>query len=202
MRQRRHLVLFVKAPRLGAVKTRLAADIGALQAWRFYRSSVADALHRLGHDRRWRCWLWVTPDRFARPGGPWPRGYGRRPQGPGDLGARMGRAFLTMPTGPVVIIGGDIPDIDLGDIARAFRELERRDMVFGPASDGGYWLVGARRRRPLPRGLFRHVRWSSRHALADTLSGLGPRCSTAMVRELNDIDHGDDYRRWRAAGRR
>ncbi len=201
MRQQRHLVLFVKAPRLGAVKTRLAADIGALQAWRFYRSSVAGILRRLGRDRRWLCRLWVTPDRFARLGGPWPTGYGRRPQGSGDLGERMGRALATMPPGPVVIIGGDIPDIECGDIAQAFRALERRDMVFGPASDGGYWLVGARRRRPLPRGLFRHVRWSSRHALADTLASLGPRYSTALLRELDDIDHGDDYRRWRAAGR-
>ena len=197
MRPQRHVLLFVKAPRLGAVKRRLAADIGMVEAWRFYRACLAGVLRRLGRDRRWRCSLVVTPDRFARPVGPWPWRLPRRPQGGGDLGARMGRALNDMPPGPVVIIGGDIPEIESGYIVQAFRELSRRDMVFGPASDGGYWLIGARR-RPLPHGLFRHVRWSSRHALADTLASLGPHCSTALLRELDDIDNGDDYRRWRA----
>ncbi len=196
MRPQRHLLLFVKAPRLGGVKTRLAADIGVLKAWQFYRASVAGVLRRLGRDRRWRCSLCVTPDRFARAGGPWPPPTPRLAQGGGDLGARMGRALNRMPPGPAIIIGGDIPDIEVGDIVQAFRQLERRDMVFGPSSDGGYWLIGARR-RPLPRGLFKDVRWSSRHALADTLANLGPRCRTALVREHEDIDHGGDYRRWR-----
>lgn len=195
MRAQRHLLLFVKAPRLGAVKTRLAADIGVIGAWRFYRASVAAMLRRLGRDRRWRCSLCVTPDRFAHPGGPWPSSAPRLPQGRGDLGMRMGRAMRAMPPGPVIIIGGDIPEIEVGDIVLAFRELERRDMVFGPSSDGGYWLVGARRRPR--RELFRHVRWSSRHALADTLANLGPGCDAGLLRELDDIDNGDDYRRWR-----
>lgn len=197
MRPQRHLVLLVKAPRLGAVKTRLAVDIGMLKAWRFHRASVAGTLHRLGRDRRWRCWLLVTPDRFARPGRPWPPHLARRPQGGGDLGARMGRALNSMPPGPVVIIGGDIPEIETGDIVQAFRELSRRDMVFGPSSDGGYWLIGARRRPP-PHGLFQGVRWSSPFALADTLANLGAHCRTALLREHDDIDDGDDYRRWRA----
>lgn len=197
MRPQRHLVLLVKAPRLGAVKTRLAVDIGMLKAWRFHRASVAGTLRRLGRDPRWRCWLLVTPDRFARPGRPWPPHLARRPQGGGDLGARMGRALNSMPPGPVVIIGGDIPEIEPGDIVQAFRELSRKDMVFGPSSDGGYWLIGARRRPP-PRGLFQGVRWSSPFALADTLANLGAHCRTALLREHDDIDDGDDYRRWRA----
>ena len=197
MRPRRHLLLFVKAPRLGAVKTRLAADIGMLEAWRFYRASVAGVLRRLGRDRRWRCSLIVTPDRFARPGPPWPRNLPCRPQGGGDLGERMGRALNSLPPGPAVLIGGDIPDIETSDLVQAFGELERRDMVFGPASDGGYWLIGARRRL-LPHRLFEGVRWSSPYVLADTLANLSPRCRTALLREHDDIDDGDDYRRWRA----
>ena len=196
MKPQRHVILFVKAPRLGAVKTRLAADIGMLEAWRFYRATVARSLHRLGRDPRWRCVLSITPDRFAR-SGPWfpPR----LPQGSGDLGARMGRALSSMPTGPAVLIGGDIPDIEVGDMVQAFGQLERHDMVFGPASDGGYWLIGARR-RPLPHGLFRGVRWSSPHALADTLANLSPHCRTALLAEHDDVDDGDGYRRWRARG--
>lgn len=189
MKPQRHLILFVKAPRLGAVKTRLAADIGALKAWRFYRESVTGTLRRLGRDPRWRCILSITPDHFAGPG--------CLPQGRGDLGARMGRALNSAPSGPALLIGGDIPEIETGDVVQAFRELERNDMVFGPSSDGGFWLIGARR-RPLPRGLFKGVRWSSAHSLADSLATLPPHCSTALIRELDDIDNGDDYRRWRS----
>ena len=188
----KHLILFVKAPRLGAVKTRLSANIGVLKAWRFYRASVAQTFRRLDRDPRWRCILSVTPDRFAR--------SGDLPQGRGDLGARMGRALNSVPRGPALLIGGDIPDIETRDEARAFRELERHDMVFGPSSDGGYWLIGARR-RPLPRGLFKGVRWSSPHALADNLANLPPHCSAALVGTLDDIDDGDAWRRWCAAKR-
>ena len=197
MSKHRHLVVFVKAPRLGAVKTRLAADIGALEAWRFYRRSTACILRRLGGDPRWTCRLGVTPDRFARGGRFWPSHLFRLPQGGGDLGRRFSHAFRTLPPGPVVIVGTDIPDLAAPHIERAFRALERHHMVFGPSPDGGYWLIGARRRR-LPRDAFHGVRWSSEHALADTLATLGPRMNVGFLEDLADIDDGADYRRWKA----
>ncbi len=196
MRPARHLVVFVKAPRLGAVKTRLAADIGALAAWRFYRESTARILRRLGADPRWSCRLGVTPDRFARGGHFWPARLPRLAQGTGDLGQRFSHAFRVLPTGPVVIVGTDIPDLAAAHIERAFRALERHHMVFGPSPDGGYWLIGARRRR-LPRDAFHGVRWSSEHALADTLTNLGPRVKVGFLEDLADIDDGADYRRWK-----
>ena len=70
-------------------------------------------------------------------------------------------------------------------------------MVFGPASDGGYWLIGARRRPHLLR-LFCNVRWSSRHALADTAANLDGRFEPAMLKTHDDIDDGADYGRWRS----
>ena len=197
MSNHRHLVVFVKAPRLGAVKTRLAADIGALEAWRFYRRSTAGILRRLGGDPRWTCRLGVTPDRFARGGRFWPSHLFRLPQGGGELGRRFSHAFRTLPPGPVVIVGTDIPDLAAPHIERAFRALERHHMVFGPSPDGGYWLIGARRRR-LPRDAFHGVRWSSEHALADTLATLGRRMKVGFLENLDDIDDGADYRRWRA----
>ncbi len=189
---RRHLVVFVKAPRLGTVKTRLAADVGVVEAWRFYRQSTAAILGRVGRDPRWTCQLAVTPDNGS---GPWP--LPRRPQGAGDLGARMARVLREMPPGPVIIIGTDIPDLTAGHIERAFKMLAGKDMVFGPSPDGGFWLIGARRRPP-PRDLFRAVRWSSEHALADTLANLSPRMKVSFLDQLNDIDHGADYHRWKA----
>jgi len=185
-----HLVVLAKAPRLGTVKRRLAADIGPVRATVFYRRTLAALLRRLGRDRRWRLWLAVTPDAAVPTMRPWlPPGARAIPQGRGDLGARMGRMFEILPPGPAVIVGADIPGIDRRHVARAFAALGAADAVFGPATDGGYWLVGARRRRPLPC-LFAEVRWSTEHALADTLANLPPGAGHALVDILDDVDDG------------
>lgn len=192
---KRQLVIFAKTPRIGAVKTRLAKDVGAVEAWRFHVRTMESIVRRLAADGRWECRLAVTPGR-AR----WPAGVGRMPQGPGDLGARMDRVMQAMPPGPVVIVGTDIPDIASGHIARAFAALGRHDAVFGPAEDGGYWLIGLRRRPFAPR-LVGPVRWSTGHALADTVALLGPRVSIAMLETLADVDDGPSLARWRAKRR-
>ncbi len=197
MRPANHLVLFVKAPRLGRVMRRLAADIGLVAASAFYRHTVAAVTRRLGRDRRWRCWLAVTPDSAVGApglGSPW---CSPIPQGAGDLGRRMARVLDALPPGPAVIIGTDIPDIGRGHIARAFRGLKAHDWVFGPAADGGYWLVGVRRRRRVG-DLFAGVRWSTEFTLADTLANLAPGRSAALLDTLDDIDDGAAFARWRA----
>ncbi len=193
-----HLVIYARQPRLGAVKRRLARDVGAVAAIGFYRRTLRDVLWRLGHAARWRTWLAVTPDSAADDMALWPipPGVTVIAQGAGGLGARMARSLYEMPPGPVVIIGSDIPDITCGDLAAAFDALGRHDLVFGPADDGGFWLVGARRRPRLLEGLFDKVRWSSKHALADTLANVPPGFRVAMLDALSDIDDGDDWRRW------
>ncbi|MCP5366138.1 MAG: TIGR04282 family arsenosugar biosynthesis glycosyltransferase [Hyphomicrobiales bacterium] len=190
-----HLVVFVKQPRLGRVKTRLAADIGAVAAWRFYRQMLRTVLPPLARDRRWRTWLAVTPDGAP---GPWPVDVPIIDQGPGDLGARMARPFHVLPPGPVVIVGTDVPAVTPARIARAFRALGNHDAVFGPATDGGYWLVGLRR-RPRVSDPFRGVRWSTAQALADTLANLAG-LRVAFVDTLSDVDDGAAYRAWRRGG--
>lgn len=191
---RRHVVVFLRAPRLGRVKSRLAAGIGDLSALRFYRETSTQLLRSLARDRRWRLELWVTPERVRVR---WPVAASRRGQGSGDLGRRMARVFTTLPPGPAVIIGSDIPELRPAHIVAAFRALGGAEAVFGPAADGGYWLVGLRRRPRVPRGLFERVRWSSPQALADTLAGLPGGMSVAMLETLADIDDAADYARWR-----
>lgn len=188
-----HVVVMARAPRLGAVKRRLAKDVGDMAAWRFYRHGLSAVLRRLGRTRRWRCWLAVTPDRAVSSG--WPPPWRAVAQGPGDLGARMGRLLRTLPPGPVVIVGSDIPDVRPAHIATAFACLGTSDWVFGPAADGGYWLIGARR-RPARRDPFAGVRWSSSDALADTRANVRG-ASVAELEELQDVDTGADWRRWR-----
>lgn len=199
----RHVVLFAKAPVLGRVKQRLARDIGPVAAASFYRTTLARVARRIGQDPRWTTWLAATPDR-ALTASVWPRdlaGIARFGQGPGDLGQKMARALRRLPPGPALIVGGDIPDLNAGHIAAAFRALRAAEFVFGPAEDGGYWLVGARRgARPLPPGLFRGVRWSTSDALADSLAAVGPN-RVALVDRLADVDDGAALARWRSTRR-
>jgi len=187
----RTLIVFARAPRLGGVKRRLAAGIGRRKAWRFHRITTESTIRRLGGDGRWRTVLAVTSDSWR-----WPRGSRRLRQRGRDLGARMADAMRRTSAGPVLLVGSDIPDITAGRIAHAFRALGAVDAVFGPARDGGYWLVGVRD-RSLLRRLFRNVRWSSQHALADTLANLPPGRSFRLVDRLEDIDDAESWRRWR-----
>jgi hypothetical protein len=191
------LVIFAKAPRRGQVKRRLAAGIGDAAATSFYRAALASLLRRLGRDRRWRTVLAATPGASRRRGWPWPRAIALTGQGAGDLGQRMARAFRRARPGPVVIVGADIPDITARNIAAAFRALGRSQAVFGPAPDGGYWLVGLRQGRSVGQ-LFRNVRWSTRHALADTRANLPRAWAVALVDVLEDIDDEAAFRRWRS----
>lgn len=193
----RHVVVFVKAPRLGQVKSRLAAGIGGLPALRFYREITTHTLRAVGRDARWRTLVAATPLR-ALHASFWDPRHQRLDQGPGDLGRRMARAFRALPPGPAVIVGSDIPELAPRHVAAAFRALGGHDAVFGPARDGGYWLVGLKRTRPLPAGLFEGVRWSSLHALADTRAGLPRRFSVALLEPLEDVDDRGSYRRWLA----
>jgi hypothetical protein len=188
-----HLVVFAKAPRLGAVKSRLARQVGAVAAWRFYRNSLAQTLRRLD-DRRWRTWLCLTPDTFA-PGPLW--SGDRLAQGGGDLGARMARPFVNLPPGPVVLVGCDIPALERRHVSTAFAALGRHQAVFGPARDGGFWLVGLRRRPAPPRhrpGLFTAVRWSGPQTLAETLEGFHNQ-PAALLEILADVDNAADLER-------
>jgi len=197
-RPARHVVVFVKAPRLGQVKSRLAAEIGALPALRFYREITARLLRTLGRDPRWRVVIATTPS-CARYSRFWDRRLRRLDQGEGDLGRRMAHAFRALPGGPAVIVGSDIPALSRRHVAAAFQALGRHDTVLGPARDGGYWLIGLKRSRPLPVGFLEGVRWSSPHALADTRASLPRRYSVALLETLEDIDDRASYDRWRAA---
>jgi rSAM/selenodomain-associated transferase 1 len=184
------LVVMAKTPVVGAVKTRLVREIGVATATRFARQATAALLQRLARDPRWQTTLAVSPD-AAVTGRCWPHGIARIGQGRGDLGRRMQRLMQRMPPGPVAIVGTDVPGITPTLIAHAFRRLGRHDAVFGPAADGGYWLVGMRRRPRLLR-LFANVRWSSEYALADTLANLSGR-DIGFVATLEDVDDARSF---------
>jgi len=180
----------LKEPRPGRVKTRLGREVGMVPAAWWFRHQTARLLRRLD-DPRWRLVLAVSPDREGLQSRVWPAHLPRIPQGRGDLGARMGRLLRGMPPGPVCIVGGDIPGLGTRHVARAFATLGQSDAVFGPAPDGGFWLVGMKRVAKPPATLFSGVRWSSPDALADSMASLrGLR--VALADTLRDVDTAAD----------
>lgn len=180
------MVVMVKEPRLGRVKTRLGQGIGPVPATWWFRHQVMRLLRELT-DPRWQLVLAVSPDIDGMNSRIWPQNLPRIAQGHGDLGARMTRLLNLPQKGPVVIIGGDIPDVKCLHIAEAFARLGSNKAVFGPATDGGFWLVGLKRTTPAPHDMFKGVRWSTEHALADTLATM-PDDTPAMVTILQDVD--------------
>ena len=182
------VIIFARAPRLGAVKRRLAAGIGARGALRFYRQMLAATAWPIARDRRWRSILAVTP---AGARADWgrlaPASTPRMGQVSGDLGRRMEKALAPFPR--AILIGSDIPGLGPADIAAGFRALGKADAVFGPALDGGYWLVGFGPRRPYRP--FAKVRWSSPDALADTLANFR-RHHVALLPPKRDVDRAED----------
>jgi len=196
------VLVFAREPVAGAVKTRLARTIGAERATRVYCDLLATTLAHA--HAAWRARivsrleLWCAGDRDA----PFLRGIAtafgahRYTQCEGDLGARMTHAISDALTRArsVLLIGTDCPLLDPTRLAEASAALASHDVVLIPAEDGGYVLIGAH--APVA---FRDVRWSTPHALADTLACLddaGKRC--ASLATAWDVDDAEGLARWDA----
>ncbi len=178
-----------RVPMAGRVKTRLARAIGTAEAVRFYRAASRAVIHRLSRQPFWETIIAATPD-ASRRSRVWPQRIARIGQGGGDLGARLQRPMRKLPPGPVCVVGTDIPAIEPWHIRRAFMLLGRSDVVFGPAEDGGFWLVGMRR-QPRVINPYADVRWSAPETLADVLRNLCVR-SVAFADRLHDVDEPAD----------
>lgn len=184
------LIIMVKEPHPGRVKTRLGRDIGMTAAAWWFRHQTRQLIRRM-QDPRWHVVLAVAPDTQGLQSRVWPKHLIRWPQGCGNLGDRMARMLGQVVRGPACVIGADVPGIRRHHIAEAFRTLGAHDAVFGPAPDGGYWLIGLKHPRRQPPKLFKDVRWSSEHALADTKATM-PGYRIAEIATLRDVDDVTD----------
>ncbi len=186
----RHLIVFVKAPAPGRVKTRLQRRYAPEQVAAIYRAFVADVLaHGAGVacERRTVCYAPAEAEAEVRAlAGP---EWDVHPQTEGDLGDRMAGAFawgFAQGATRAVLIGSDSPSLPPGLMAEAFERLRTRELVIGPSVDGGYYLIGMS--RPLPE-VFRGVAWSSARVLEETLDraeGAGVRPS--LLQPWYDVD--------------
>lgn len=197
---RAHLLIYAKPPRMGLAKTRLARSLGSpTQARRIAMMTLARTM-RAAMAGPWTPVLYTAPDSALSEslGGIWPARLERKSQGRGDLTQRLEKGLHETPPGPVLFIGADAPDLSPALIRRAIRALQTHDAVFGPASDGGFWLFGLsqRARKNSPFG---DVRWSGPHAMADVWANLPKGARVAELPTLIDIDEAEDWKAWRQA---
>ena len=188
------LAVFLRPPTAGKVKTRLAVHFGEQGAAQLYEAFVEDTLRlcsRVVAAGRIDVVLWsagpddeIVSEWASRLGVP------VRVQPEGDLGVKLGAAFDEglRRYQRVVIIGSDAPTLPIALIGAAFDALERAPMMLGPANDGGYYAVGAAQ---LKTPSFEGVRWSTSHALRDTVEA-NAQGRVAMIAPWYDVDEPED----------
>ncbi|HTD85437.1 MAG TPA: TIGR04282 family arsenosugar biosynthesis glycosyltransferase [Candidatus Binatia bacterium] len=191
------MIILVKAPRPGTVKTRLR--LGAAAECAAYQRLAQTVLHQMApfhavelrfspSDAEPEIRMWLQD------------GWTAAPQGGGHIGQRMQSAFtdaFATGTKRVVIIGSDCPYLNGDDIHAAWNALKSADLVLGPAEDGGYWLIGLRQNQP---ALFANMPWSSNEVFSETIArakALGLK--TFLLRTLSDVDTREDWEKFISA---
>jgi hypothetical protein len=190
------LIAFVKEPQAGQVKTRLARDLGPELAAALYRCLAEIELrHTRPEPGEYSRLVCFSPPGAAATIGRWLPGETLAAQTEGDLGERMARAFeqvLHAGAERVAIVGSDVPWVSRAHVKQALGALDAHDLVLGPTSDGGYYLLALARPHP---ELFAGMPWSTPEVLGMTLeraaaAGLRVR----LLEELEDIDTLADLR--------
>ncbi len=198
------LVLFMKAPRPGTVKTRLTARVSPGAAAALYRAFILDTLHIAQGIASASLYVaWAPEDGLAdlrsALGDPDVIWTGQRG---GHLGERLSNAFaefLQNEWDKTVVLGGDSPLLPRAYVEEAFESLDRHDVVLGPAEDGGYYLIGMRRGVKVAcrcARLFDSIHWGTGRVLRQTRAAI--RASGLTCHELpvwHDVDRPADLDR-------
>jgi uncharacterized protein len=184
--------IFIKNPRLGYVKTRLAATLGneeALKIYHFLLNKTRAAALKTHAER----WLWYS-DAIAE-NDDWDNAhFNKKVQETGDLGARMYGAFRTAfseGANKVIIVGSDCPELNEDLLHQALKALDHHDFVLGPTPDGGYYLLGMNQ---LHQEVFQDIAWSTDAVYpttANIVKALG--CTKFDLAPLSDIDNEADW---------
>jgi rSAM/selenodomain-associated transferase 1 len=183
------LLIFIRNPELGKVKKRLASSIGDENALLIYKKLLSHSFEvtkTVQADKH----LWYT-DKIQQDDIWNPKIYQKHVQPQGDLGFKMKYAFeFAFKKGykNVVIIGSDLFDVDKSLIEKAFKLLKLYKIVIGPATDGGYYLLGL---QDMNAAVFENKIWSSETVFKNTLNDIKSE-SVAILEYKNDIDYVED----------
>ena len=197
---KRVLMVFLKEPRPGMVKTRLARSVGPQAAAELYRILAEEEVRRtVPREGEYERLFFYAPRGAAAALTAWFPGETYVPQVDGDLGRRMAQAFATAFEGGaerVAIIGSDVPWVSRDHVLQAFELLDEHAVALGPTTDGGYYLLALGHPRP---ELFDGVAWSTPEVLPETLERAAARgWPVGQLERLSDVDTLDDVRReWR-----
>jgi hypothetical protein len=189
------IAVMARVPQRGAVKTRLAAQVGPDLAVELHAAFLGDLDERLDKEGHPTIWFQWPAEPLLRP---WvPRALAIHPQRGDDLGERMAAAFadtFAMGHAPVVMLGADAPHFPVARVAESLGALASgREIVLGPAEDGGYYLIGLR--RPIVE-VFREIPWGTRMVYETTLQRLTTLGITPdVLPPCFDIDDGADLDR-------
>ncbi|MFD2822930.1 TIGR04282 family arsenosugar biosynthesis glycosyltransferase [Lacinutrix iliipiscaria] len=185
------IIIFTRNPELGKVKTRLAQTIGEASALNIY-SFLLEHTEKIIRDLA--CDKAVYYSEAIQEKDIWnPKIYQKHLQNGTDLGARMSNAFLNAFQNnyeKVMIIGSDLFDLKQKHVTEAFQSLNKRDVVIGPAKDGGYYLLGM---KALHAHIFENKTWGTSSVLKDTLKDLH-KIKVHQLETLNDIDTFEDMK--------
>lgn len=197
MNRQNILIIFMKAPRLGTVKTRLLPQLAPGQALTLYRAMAEDLVVKFRKVAEFDLQIHFWPPDAEKELERWlGAGLNYIPQNEGNLGSKMHRAFahaFQQGYHKAVIIGSDLPTLDQFHVQEAFRQLETHDAVLGPTEDGGYYLIALKSLHP---ELFANVPWSTGQVLSQTLENA--RRAKLRIAQLNpeaDLDTFPDVRR-------
>ncbi|MBM4068544.1 MAG: glycosyltransferase [Planctomycetes bacterium] len=189
----RTLGVFAKEPRPGQVKTRLAAALSPDGAAHVADAFLRDTLRRMAAVRAERFLVFSPTSAAAYFQSLAADCYALAPQGDGDLGQRLQRFVdgrLDSGSRHVVVIGTDSPTLPTAFVDQAFDELDRADVVLGPATDGGYYLIGLRRSSAV---IFQGIDWGAAAVLAQTIARLPRECRLSLLPPWYDIDSETDW---------
>lgn len=191
MEKKNAIILFVRHPEKGRVKTRLARDIGDDRALEIYKQLLD---HTQAITKELDCDRFVFYADAIVANDIWEgNGYRKRVQAGDMLGERMKNAFSEVFNSgyeKVVIIGSDCPQLSSAIISDAFKTLDTTDVVIGPATDGGYYLLAL---NYMITAVFENKQWSTDTVLTDTVADLEKLAVTySLAPVLRDIDTGDD----------
>lgn len=191
------LVVFCRYPQAGQAKTRLIPALGPAGAADLQRQMTEHTLKQIAPlTDRLRVTLAYTGGTVEQMAQWLGSAWCYQDQGGGDLGARMARA-LGQASPPVVLIGTDCPGLTPAILYQAYGLLARRDLVLGPALDGGYYLIGLRSLQPFPLALFRDMPWSGDRVLTLTQErAIALHLSLGCLPPLGDVDYPEDLLHW------
>jgi rSAM/selenodomain-associated transferase 1 len=197
MTDKRCVILFVKLPKKGRVKSRLAQRMDEDLVLRLYESMVLDTIDLLTKGR-FPFQICFTPPGARDSILEWlGRGYHVFPQAGDDLGDRMENAFehvFSEGVEDALLIGSDIPGLTFDVMDEAFNALLKNEAVIGPAGDGGYYLIGFTKRSFDPV-IFHDTAWSTKTVFRDTMNKLNNASLTVHVLpELTDVDTVEDLK--------